>query len=254
VAHQQVAVISAALAGRLFRAADPVGEWIRVNNSTNPRLGRVQIVGVSRDAKLADLHSREPQFIFMPILQASSQAGRTPTAVEIALSASSAAVQAPIRRAIESLGQDYVWRQSTLVDQVERSLLRERLLASGGYGFGALALIVVGLGICGVLASSVSARTREIGIRATLGATVGELQWMVLKQALRVAGLAILLGLPCVWLAGRTVAASLTGIRPHDSLSIAAAVAVAIGMCVAAAWLPARRAAAVSPMEALQTE
>jgi predicted permease len=252
--HQQVAIVSARLAARLCPRTDPLGHFIAVADSSNPRARRIQIVGVAADARLADLHTSEPVFMYWPQLQAKDPGGRAPFAVELRLSGPPAALQTPVRRAIESLGQDYVDRQTTFSEQIDRSLLRERLLAIGGNMFGGLAAVIVAIGLCGVMAANVAGRTREIGVRAALGASGRALQWMVMRNALWIGGVGIAIGLPCAWIAGAAVRSVLTGVSPHDLASMSLGVGLTIGMCAAGAWLPARRAASIHPMEALRSE
>jgi predicted lysophospholipase L1 biosynthesis ABC-type transport system permease subunit len=210
-------------------------------------------VGISGDARLSDLHTKEPRFVFLPLLQASSGA-QTPSAVVLRVNGAWAALQPAIRKAIESLGQDYVTDQRTLGDQVEHSLLRERLLADAAEFFGATAALVVAMGLSGVIGSMVASRTKEIGIRATLGASAAVLRRMVVARALRITVYGVALGLPAAWIAGRWLASALTDVSPHDPLTFALAAFGLMIVSLAAAWLPARRAAGVDPMEALRSE
>ena len=154
----RVAIVSAALAGKLFGSGQPLGRQIRLGGEA--RFQHVEVVGISGDARLSDLHTKDPRFVFLSLLQASPGA-QTPSAVVLRASGAWAALQPAIRKAVESLGQDYVTGQRTLGDQIERSLLRERLLADGAAAFAAAAAILVAIGFAGVIGSIVASCTRK---------------------------------------------------------------------------------------------
>jgi ABC-type antimicrobial peptide transport system permease subunit len=115
-----------------------------------------------------------------------------------------------------------------------------------------LALTIVGL--YGFLAFRVTQRRREIGIRMALGATRQATSWLILRDTARMAVIGLLLGLGASMAAARLEASMLFGVRPLDTLSLVAAFCVVMAAVAAAAWLPARRAASIEPMQALRTE
>ena len=193
----------------------------QVRLGSEARFQHIEIVGISADARLSDLHTREPEFVFLPLLQGSPGA-QTPSAVVLRVSGAWAALQPAIRKAIESLGQDYVTGQRTLGDQIEHSLIRERLLAEGADIFGVMAAALrVAIGLSGVIGSMVASRTREMGIRAALGASASTLRRMVLAQALRMAALGDWRSAcpPPGW-AGRWLTSALTDVSPHDPFTL----------------------------------
>jgi predicted permease len=142
----------------------------------------------------------------------------------------------------------------TLDEQVSRSLSTERMLAALTAVFGAAALLLALVGLYGVMAFSVTQRTREIGIRMALGATRAAAVWLVLRDAFIVVGAGALLALPCVWGLGRVVESQLYDVTPTDPLTVATATALLGAASFVAALLPARRAATVSPTDALRCE
>jgi len=115
-----------------------------------------------------------------------------------------------------------------------------------------LALTVVGL--YGFLAFRVTQRRREIGIRMALGATRESTAWLILRDTVRMAAMGLTIGLVLSVVAARLEAAVLFGVRPLDAFSLAAALCILGAAVAAAAWLPARRAASIEPMQALRTE
>jgi len=139
--------------------------------------------------------------------------------------------------------------------------MEERLWASSGEPrlrtglmalFGAMGHILAAIGIYGVMAYSVAQRTREIGIRAALGATRGGLLRMVLGQSLRLAMIGVAIGLALA--TGRLIGALLFAVSPTDTLVLAGATGVLMAVALMAALLPARRAAAVDPIVALRAD
>src|SRR5262249_17207584 len=122
---------------------------------------------------------------------------------------------------------------------------RFRAMLTGAFALGALALAAVG--IFGVLAFSVSQRTREFGIRSALGARSGDLQGLVLREALRIAGTGIATGLIAAALLTRSLTSLLFGVKPLDAVSFVSA-AMLLGLAaVGASMIPAWRAARVDP-------
>jgi ABC-type antimicrobial peptide transport system permease subunit len=120
--------------------------------------------------------------------------------------------------------------------------------------FGVLALLLAAIGIGGLLATSVSRRTREIGVRLALGAQRDAMVRMVMRDALRVVLLGLVVGLPAAWLLSRVLSNLLFGVSPRDPLTFAAVVAVIAVVGVAASVTPAWRASRVEPVVALRMD
>jgi ABC-type antimicrobial peptide transport system permease subunit len=139
-------------------------------------------------------------------------------------------------------------------EQVTRSLSTERLLAAISSSFGALALVLSAVGLYGVFSFVVTQRTREIGIRLALGATRPAAVWLVLRDALVMIAAGVAIALPCVLALGRLVQSQLYDLEPTDPVTIAAAILVLGSTAVGATLVPARRASAVNPIDALRFE
>ena len=142
----------------------------------------------------------------------------------------------------------------TLDEQIDRSLNTERMLADLSSSFGTLALLLSLVGLYGVMSFVVTQRTREIGIRLTLGATRVSTIWLVLRDAMVMITAGTAIALPCVWALGRLVESQLYDIKPTDPVTILAATLVLCSTALGAALIPARRASAVNPTEALRFE
>jgi len=147
-----------------------------------------------------------------------------------------------------------VWEPETLGQHVDDSIFRERLLATLGGFFGGLALLLAAVGLYGVVAYGTARRAGEIGVRIALGAQRGQVLWMVLRDALTLVTLGLAIGLPVSLAAARTVGSLLFDIKPEDPLTFAMTTAVLAAIGLGAAWLPARRAAGMDPMQALRHE
>jgi len=142
----------------------------------------------------------------------------------------------------------------TLSDQVQISLLTERLLATLSSVFGCLATLLAALGLYGVMAFMVARRTREIGIRIALGAGEGSVIWMVLRETLTLAGIGVTIGLAGAYGITRLIQAQLFGVEPTDVLTMAAASLGIAAVTALAGYVPARRATGIDPMNALRWE
>jgi ABC-type antimicrobial peptide transport system permease subunit len=120
--------------------------------------------------------------------------------------------------------------------------------------FGALELLLSSVGLYGVMSYSVSRRTREIGIRAALGAPVGAVQRLVIRQGMFLALIAAALGLTAAWAVAKFSASILYGVRPHDTVTFTVVPLFLAAVAFLACWIPARRAERFDPLTALHHE
>ena len=247
----RVAVISESLARQFFSNQNPIGQHVE-----NQKLD-LEIVGVVGDVRSAgngDLRQPPVPVVYMPIEQVrivSSSASK----LEVHTSSESAAMMRPLREAIRRVERDlFVERVDTLEQRLGRVLLRERLTAYLTWAFSALALLLACIGLYGVLSYSVAGRTREIGIRSALGAQRRMLVGMVLRDAAYIVVPGIVIGAVAARLTGQTIEALLYGVKASDPPTFIAVIAVLAIVTTAAALLPARRAASIDPVRALQTE
>jgi ABC-type antimicrobial peptide transport system permease subunit len=120
--------------------------------------------------------------------------------------------------------------------------------------FGLVALLLASIGIYGILAGSVTERTREIGVRAALGATRADILALVLRQGMTMTGAGVAIGLGAALGAARALDAMLFGVSWHDGLTYLGATLLLFALSGVACFIPARRAASIDPMQALRTE
>jgi len=160
-----------------------------------------------------------------------------------------------IRRAVAEIDSTLpVSDMKTLEKQLDNSLVTERLVASLSSAFGLLATLLAAIGLYGVMAYTVARRTREIGIRMSLGAASLDVVWLVMKEVLVLVAIGIAVGLPAAWGVTGLVRTQLYGIQPNDGFTIALATLGIAFVALMAGYIPARRATRVDPMRALRWE
>jgi predicted permease len=245
-----VALLSASLARALFHAGDAVGQQIRI---AGPHPRDVEIIGVVADAPYGKLDEPRPLVVFRPIMQEVARA-QFPMAY-VRASGDLATVRDGYARVVKSLGhrslRDVFITSSELVD---RALLQQRFMAGLGTFAAALTLVLACIGVYTLLAYSVTARVREIGVRLALGARRATVVWMILRDGLALGVPGVLVGALCGWASARLVRTQLYGIDPGDPRMLLLAGATLLATVIAASLLPALSASRVAPVEALREE
>jgi predicted permease len=244
-----VAVISASLARALFPARNAVGERIRI---AGPDRRDVEVIGVVADAPYFTLSDPHPLVVFRPITQEVARA-QFPMAY-VRATGDLATVREGYTRVIKSLGHRALRGFSTSPDWVDGALVRERFTAGLSTFAAALTVLLACIGVYALLAYSVAARTREIGVRVALGATREAVVWMIVRDGLAIAIPGVLGGAVCAWAAARLVRAQLYGIAPGDSRTLLIGAAILLTTVLVASLFPARRASRVTPLDALREE
>jgi len=161
---------------------------------------------------------------------------------------------AAVGPAIGSFGHEYIRGVTSLADQLDASVLQERLLATLSSFFAALAALLAFVGLYALLAHAVARRAREIGLRMAIGASRRSVIALIVGDAGRLVMLGVVAGIPCAIVAGRLTRALLFGVGPSDPFLLGASAAVFLVIGAVAALVPARRASAVDPMVALRHE
>ena len=160
-----------------------------------------------------------------------------------------------LRREVARLASfGFVREPQTLERQIDESIYEDRLLATVSGCFGVLALLLAAVGLYGVVAYGAAQRSHEIGVRLALGAEPRGVLWMVLRGALWLVAMGLAIGLPAAFVAARAAGAIVFGVRPQDLRLYAATTFALLAAGAMAALLPARRAAAMDPMQALRHE
>jgi ABC-type antimicrobial peptide transport system permease subunit len=165
------------------------------------------------------------------------------------------AMFATLRRVVQEIDPNLpVYAMQTYEDRVNRSLRNERLIAGLSTVFGLLATALAMIGLYGVMAYSVTRRTREIGVRMAMGARAGMVGWLVMREVFTLVALGVAISLPAAWFSSRFVESQLYGVTPTDTTTIAAAVLALSVVAALAGLIPALRAARVNPVIALRYE
>ncbi|MGQ0640458.1 MAG: ABC transporter permease [Gemmatimonadaceae bacterium] len=207
------------------------------------------IVGIARDGKYLALGEPARPYLYFPALQTSGD-------VELVVRASTeprALIDAVRREIINAAPSWQALNARTMDDQVAASLLPQRVAAAVLWLFGVVALLLAAVGLYGVIAYSVTTRTREIGVRIALGAQRSDVVRSVVKESLTLVALGALIGVPAAWAATRLISGFLLGVTSSDPFAYGAAIAVLAAVTLAASWLPARRASRVDPVVAFKT-
>ena len=244
-----VALLSASLARALFPAGDAVGHHLRL---VGPQPRDLDVIGVVADAPYIKLDDPRPFVVFRPILQDLARS-QFPMAY-VRASGDLAIVRDGYARVVKTLGHRWLRGFITSSEWVNHALLRERFTAGLAAFAAALTSVLACMGVYGLLAYSVTARVREIGVRLALGASRGSVIWMIVGDGLAIAVPGVLLGGLCAWAAARLARAQLYGIAPGDPRMLAIAAALSLATVLAASLLPALRASRVAPVGALRED
>uniref|UniRef100_Q01N82 Permease n=1 Tax=Solibacter usitatus (strain Ellin6076) TaxID=234267 RepID=Q01N82_SOLUE len=244
----RVAIVNQTFAARFFPGRNPIGEYLSATVSRPA--SDLQIVGVVKDASTGSLRGISRPTVYVSYFERPVREG----SLEIRAAGPLSQAAAAIRKELQPSFPNTPIEVRALNEQVERTLVQERLMARLAGGFGALGLVLACVGLYGLLAYSVARRTKEIGIRMALGAARSGVVWMVGRRALGLVGMGIAVGLPAAWLMSRSVQSMLFGLKATDPEVVAGAVMLLGAAGVAAAYFPATRAARVDPMTALREE
>jgi predicted permease len=247
----KVVIINETIARTYWPDQDPIGKHIIFGKFGGGPDEPIEIVGVVRDSKYRSLTETPRTMMFLPF----AQSYRAGVALHVRSAADPKALTAAVRREVQGLdGNLPVYNVRTLEDQRAGSLYVARFAATLSGFFGGLALLLASVGIYGVMAYSVSRRTREIGIRMALGAGRGDVLRLVLGEGLLLIGVGLIVGLLATLAITRLMAGLLYGISPTDPITLAAIPIIMAGVALVACFIPAHRATRVDPMVALRYE
>jgi predicted permease len=231
---------------------DPVGRILTIDDSKGAGREPTYIVGLVPDILHDGLRAPAKSTVYVPFHD--GDVSFDPTLLVRTL-LPAALVLPAIRRELSRIDPEVALVEPrTLRELVDDSIFADRMIATLSGFFGALALLLAAIGIYGVMAYAVARRTAEIGLRIALGAAPAKITWMVLREGLLLIAVGVAIGLPLSLAAGRIIASLLYGIKPNDPATFGLTIAALLAIGVLAAFLPARRAAAVAPIEALRHE
>jgi predicted permease len=235
---------------RYFAGRDPIGRHLKFGASNHPVLD-CEIVGVAADSRTEVLAGPKIT-VYRPYTQW-DRAQRLTFYVRTGAGESRAAtdVLRVVREADTNLPAPQV---QSLDAHIRESLYTERLIAMLSGAFGVLAALLAAIGVYGMMANGVARRTAEIGVRMALGAQPSDVRRMVLREAGRMVGVGLAIGLAGALALGRLVESQLYGVRPANPVVLCGAVGLLALVGLAGAAVPAWRASRVDPLEAARYE
>jgi predicted permease len=247
VSAGKVGIINDIAARLFFPGGNALGAYLKTEGSS------IRIVGVVGNAKYENLREPEPPTLYFPFTQ--NTAFLPSLNVLIRTSAGVAASYAAFRSVLHGIAPDVpVGAVRSMQEQLDDSLGSERLMASLSVFFGVLALLLSAIGLYGILAYAGARRAGEIGVRMALGAKRSSVVLLVVREAVSQVAIGIAIGVIAVLATSRLVASLLYGIQPNDPGNLLLAVASFLLIAAAAAYLPARRASRLDPLQALREE
>ena len=242
---QPVAIVNETFARRFFKGQNPLGKRLMRDRDT------AVVVGVVKDGKYSQLNEEPLSVIFRALAQ--NYVGRLELIVRS--NTEPKALVPIIRREFASIDANLPFLDPrTMTEQMSPSMIVQRMGARLLGLFGALALLLSAMGIYGVMAYTVSLRTREIGIRVALGAARQNVVGLIVRQSARLAGIGLLIGAALAVGAGRLLQGMLFGVPAADPLTFAVIGVLLLAVALLASAIPAFRAARIDPIKALRTE
>jgi predicted permease len=243
-----VGIINEEFAKRFFPGLNPLGHTIGSEDGQY----MMMVVGVVKDHKYRSIDEEPIPIAWYEYAQIPMVG---PMHVEMRVHGDPLAILPAAQKAVHQIDPNLPLIQPmTQRAQFETTIAHQILFARLAGFFGFLAVVLVATGLYGTLAYRVSQRTAEIGVRMAVGARRGQVVWMILRDSLTLTVAGVVAGVPLAMLVGRTLASSLYGIQPSDTVTYLLAIAGVAAVAVIASAIPASRAANVDPMRALRME
>ena len=250
-----VAIVNEAFARKFFNRENPVGRILKQPAFPGRPGSTHEVVGYVQNAVYRSIRQEVPPTLYLPL----AQNAEPPSGINVSVRAaagSPASLIKPLTSALGGVHGDLAMSFRLLAEQVNASLLQERVVALLSGFFGGLALLLAGLGLYGVTSYAVGRRRTELGIRMALGAAPAGVIRLVLRRVALLVGLGVVLGIGLAVVAAAAASAFLTemlyGLQPKDPLTFAFAAIVLVAIGALAGWIPARRAAGIDPAAVLR--
>jgi putative ABC transport system permease protein len=248
----RIAIINEALARKFFSGRNPVGQHVAQKSGPGDALVHLEIVGVAQDSKYESLREAIAPMLYTPFAQ--QDVASNISAYVLRTTGDPHTLMPSLSTAIGRVHKDITFGFSPLSEQIDASLIQEKLLAMLAGFFGVLALLVAGVGLYGVMWLAMTRRRGEIGIRMALGAQPDAVTRMIMREVAVVAMAGLGAGALIAIVTGRLVTNLLYGLTSTDFTTWIIAIALLAIVAALASYLPARRAARIDPMLALREE
>jgi putative ABC transport system permease protein len=255
----RVAVINASMARLLWGQQDPTGRRFKVDENVNPQANTpLEVIGIASDIRHFGFGDEPQAEFYVPYLQAQPgywQFNNRSLTLALRTTGDPRALVGAVRSAIAAVDKDLpLYNVRTMDDVLERSLASRRASMELLALFAAAALLLASIGLYGVVSYSVSQRTHEFGVRMAMGARERDVLRLVLGRAARLAVLGLGLGFAAALALSRVLATLVFGITVTDPVTFGAVGLILLAVALLASYLPARRAARLSPVSALRYE
>lgn len=245
---QHVAIVNETFARHFIGDRSGLGTHVTMGG---PFRSSYEIVGVTKDARYLDLHGVAEPMMFIPVWRRFAEQRE----LVIRTARSAQQIAGPLRREIHELDPVIpLLNVHTLEQDFEQFILVERLVTTLSGFFAVVALLLSIVGLYGVIAYTVTRRTREIGIRMAVGASRTSVVWLVFEDVISMVIGGTIFGTVLAFMATHAIKSILYGVKPTDPFSIVLATTVLVTAAIVATLLPARRAAEVDPIAALRYE
>ena len=246
----KVAIVNQAFVERLFHGENPIGRHVSGGGLA------YEVIGIVKNIKSRFLGEDARPVLFRSLEQST---GSDPAFLGYSLLVRTAGDYASMERAvrdeIHTLDPTMaIFNEATMEEHLRDALFLPRLAGTLFGVFGFVGLLLAAVGLYGVMSYSVSRRTHEIGIRMALGAQIGEVQRLIVRQGMLLALIAVVLGLAAALAVAKLFNAFLYGVRPHDLATFTVVPLFLVSVTFVACWIPSRRAATVDPLNALRYE
>ena len=244
----RVVILNKTLASKLFPGRDPIGQRVAWTGDVLRFIGVSgdwrTVVGVAGDTRDGGLDVEPGPVVYQPFAQEMPYSG----GLVIRTAGDPTSLIGQATRLVRGVApQEPIEHVLTVSEIRDESVAPRRLNAMLVSSFGLLAVVIAAVGIAGVLAFSVSARTKEIGIRMSIGADGGQVQRMILGEGGLLLAVGLVLGVAGSLLATRMIRGLLFGVAPHDPVTLVGVALAMAAIGVGACWVPALRASRIDP-------
>ena len=252
-----VVVVNQAFVDRYLKGLDPIGHTISMGKGRFAEEHIVGVIGDVKQTKVTQATTPEMYFCLAQTQPGTPLYGIATAFIQVAIRGSVPAdsLRVQFDKALHEIAPDATTTNvKTVQEAVEDSFGSQTLTAYLLGGFAGLALLIASVGLYGLLSFAVAQRTREFGLRIALGAQQSSILSLVLKRALLLVSVGLVLGTAMAWFAVSLARSYIYGVKAHDGVTFAAVTFVLAGASILAAWMPARHAASIEPMQALRNE
>jgi predicted permease len=246
---RMIAIVNETFAEKLTGQRSPIGARFTIQATPSRPEETYDVVGVVRNSKYMDLKESA-----MPVLYTAERRPVRYAEIVVRSALPPSSVASAITTAMANVDSRIGLTYTVFTTQIRDTLVLDRLLATLSGGFGALAAILTVVGLYGLIAYSVTRRTSEIGVRMALGAQRSDIARLMLRETSILLAVGIVVGIGIALAGARAASALLFGVRPHDPLTLAGAIAGLALIAFAASYAPARRATRIEPVAALRME